>query len=61
MNHERAELIDVIRATSRAMADCAMKMARYADANNHHETEDHALEIGRAAVSVDGRAKGLEE
>jgi hypothetical protein len=61
MNHERAELIDAIRAASRVMADCAMKMAKYADANNHHETEYHALELGHAAVTVDGWAKGLEE
>ncbi len=62
MNHERAELIDAIRATARAMSDCAFLMRLYATRHEQaQDVEKHSLELDGAAVTAETWAKGLEE
>jgi hypothetical protein len=62
MNHERAELIDTIRATARAMSECAFLMRLYATRHEQaHEVDRHSSELDGAAATAETWAKGLEE
>jgi bacterioferritin-associated ferredoxin len=61
MTPERAELIDAIRATARAMAECSIKMMDHGVANANKECVDHACEIMSASVTALTWAEGLEE
>ena len=62
MNHERAELIDSIRATIRSMRECAFLMRLYATRHGQdQEIEKHSLELDGAAATAEAWAKGLEQ
>jgi hypothetical protein len=62
MSPERTELIDVIRATTRSMRECAFLMRLYATRHGQdQEIEKHSLELDGAASIAETWAKGLEE
>jgi len=62
MNRERTELIDAIRATARAMSDCAFLMRLYATRHEQaQEVEKHSLELDVAAATAETWAKWIEE
>jgi hypothetical protein len=61
MNHERAELIDSIRATARAMDECAEKMRRYSERHSCAASFTHGIEMLGASKIAETWAKGLEE
>lgn len=61
MNHERAELIDAIRATARAVFDCSKKMEQHGLSNDIPELWEHGAEMVGAAQILETWAKGLEE
>ena len=61
MNHERAELIDAIRAQSRSMQDVALKMAQFAWSNELPTLGDSSILLVRHSLNLESIAKGLEE
>ena len=61
MNHELAELIDAIRATSRAMDECTEEMRRYSERYSCAASFAHGIEMLGASKIAETWAKGLEE
>ncbi len=61
MNHERAELIDAIRAQSRSMQDTALKMAQFAWSNQLHTLGERSMLLVRHSLDLESIAKGLDE
>jgi hypothetical protein len=62
LSPERAELIDAIRATARAMREGAFLMRLYATRHGQdQEIEKHSLELDGAAATAETWANGLEE
>ena len=61
MNHERAELIDAIRAQSRSMQDVALKMAQFAWSNQLRSLGERSILLAQHSLDLESIAKGLEE
>ena len=61
MNHQRAELIDAIRSTARAMDECAEKIRRYSEMYSCSASFAHGIEMLGASKIAETWAKGLEE
>jgi hypothetical protein len=60
MNHERAELIDAIRATARSMRECSGKMLEYGLKIESPDITEKSVDVLRSSLCVNLYADLIE-